>query len=92
MSSPFDCYMVNRGVKTLHLRMKEHMKNALMVAHALEANPRVTKVIHPGMFVIINADIEINLILFKKSERNRESSINNCTLQLNTSHTCLLLV
>ena len=92
MSSPFDCYMVNRGVKTLHLRMKEHMKNALMVAHALEANPRVTKVIHPGTFVIINADIEINLILFKKSERNRESSINNCTLQLNTSHTCLLLV
>jgi len=46
--SPFDCYMVNRGVKTLHLRMREHMKNGLAVAKALEANPRVTKVIHPG--------------------------------------------
>ncbi|XP_067936563.1 cystathionine gamma-lyase-like [Watersipora subatra] len=47
--APFDCYMVNRGVKTLHLRMREHMRNGLMVARALETNPRVTKVIHPGL-------------------------------------------
>jgi len=47
--SPFDCYQVNRGVKTLHVRMREHMKNALAVAKALEANPRVTKVVHPGL-------------------------------------------
>ncbi|KAF6025314.1 CTH [Bugula neritina] len=47
--SPFDCYMVNRGVKTLHLRMREHQKNALAVAKALEKNPRVTKVLHPGL-------------------------------------------
>ena len=30
------------------MRMREHMKNALAVAKALEANPRVTKVVHPG--------------------------------------------
>lgn len=47
--SPFDCYMVNRGLKTLHVRMKEHMKNGLAVAHFLEASPRVEKVIHPGL-------------------------------------------
>ena len=41
--------MVNRGLKTLHLRMREHMKNALMVARALEKSPRVTKVVHPGI-------------------------------------------
>lgn len=54
--SPFDCYMVNRGVKTLHLRMKEHQKNGLAVARELENNPRVEKVVHPG----INANIFIS--------------------------------
>ncbi|XP_067679357.1 cystathionine gamma-lyase-like isoform X1 [Haliotis asinina] len=47
--SPFDCYLVNRGLKTLHVRMKEHMKNGLAVAKFLEASPRVVKVNHPGL-------------------------------------------
>jgi len=47
--SPFDCYLVNRGLKTLALRMEAHMKSGLEVARWLEANPRVAKVIHPGM-------------------------------------------
>uniref|UniRef100_A0AAR2LZU3 Cystathionine gamma-lyase n=1 Tax=Pygocentrus nattereri TaxID=42514 RepID=A0AAR2LZU3_PYGNA len=47
--SPFDCYMCNRGLKTLHLRMKQHFKNALAVAEFLEADPRVEKVIFPGL-------------------------------------------
>lgn len=46
--SPFDCFLVNRGLKTLHVRMKEHMKNGLAVARFLEKHPLVTKVIHPG--------------------------------------------
>lgn len=46
--SPFDCYLLNRGLKTLALRMQAHMKNGLHIAHWLEKNPRVTKVIHPG--------------------------------------------
>ena len=50
MPSPFDCFLVNRGLKTLHVRMKEHMKNGLAVAHFLEASPRVERVIHPGLF------------------------------------------
>jgi cystathionine gamma-lyase len=36
--APFDCYMAMRGVKTLHLRMREHAVNALAVAKYLEAN------------------------------------------------------
>lgn len=47
--SPFDCYLCNRGLKTLHLRMKEHFRNALAVATFLEADPRVEKVIFPGL-------------------------------------------
>lgn len=46
--SPFDCYLCNRGLKTLHLRMRQHFKNALVVAKFLEADPRVDRVIFPG--------------------------------------------
>ncbi|KAG1691835.1 Cystathionine gamma-lyase [Nymphon striatum] len=47
--SPFDCYLVNRGLKTLHLRMREHMVNGLAVANFLSKHPNVEKVIYPGL-------------------------------------------
>ncbi|XP_062413086.1 cystathionine gamma-lyase-like [Sardina pilchardus] len=47
--SPFDCYLCNRGLKTLHLRMRQHFKNALAAAKFLEADPRVDRVIFPGL-------------------------------------------
>uniref|UniRef100_A0A8C2JL59 Cystathionine gamma-lyase n=1 Tax=Cyprinus carpio TaxID=7962 RepID=A0A8C2JL59_CYPCA len=47
--SPFDCYMCHRGLKTLHLRMKQHFKNAMAAAQFLEADPRVDRVIFPGL-------------------------------------------
>lgn len=46
--SPFDCYLCNRGLKTLHLRMEQHFKNAMAAAKFLEADPRVERVIFPG--------------------------------------------
>ncbi len=47
--SPFDCYMVNRGLKTLPLRMRQHMLNGMKVAKSLNENPRIEKVIYPGL-------------------------------------------
>jgi len=47
--SPFDCAMVNRSLKTLELRMLQHMKNGLAVAKFLESHPYVEQVIHPRM-------------------------------------------
>jgi len=47
--SPFDCFLAMRGMKTLHLRMREHAKNALEVARYLEAHPKVEKVLYPGL-------------------------------------------
>jgi len=47
--SPFDCFLVNRGVKTLHIRMREHMINGLKVARFLESDDRAIKVLHPGL-------------------------------------------
>lgn len=47
--SAFDCYLVNRGMKTLHIRMREHFKNAMAVANHLKTHPRVESVIYPGL-------------------------------------------
>jgi len=47
--SPFDAYLVNRGVKTLHVRMRAHAENGLAVAKFLEANPRVERVLYPEL-------------------------------------------
>ena len=48
--SPFDCYLANRGAKTLHVRMERHQKNAIAVAKFLEAHQMVEKVIYPGEY------------------------------------------
>jgi len=45
----FDCFMANRGMKTLHLRMERHHHNGLQVAKFLDNHPDVEKVIHPGL-------------------------------------------
>lgn len=47
--SPFDSYMVLRGIKTLAVRMKQHQENAMTIATHLEAHPKVKKVIYPGL-------------------------------------------
>lgn len=46
---PFDCWLVQRGLKTLAVRMKEHEKNAMMVAKFLEGHAGIEKVIYPGL-------------------------------------------
>uniref|UniRef100_A0A914VVF7 cystathionine gamma-lyase n=1 Tax=Plectus sambesii TaxID=2011161 RepID=A0A914VVF7_9BILA len=47
--SPFDAYLVNRGIKTLHVRMRTHAENGLAVAKFLEANQRVERVLYPEL-------------------------------------------
>ncbi|KAI9341160.1 Cys/Met metabolism PLP-dependent enzyme-domain-containing protein [Obelidium mucronatum] len=47
--SPFDCFLANRGCKTLAVRMRQHQENALFVAHYLESSPFVERVIYPGL-------------------------------------------
>jgi cystathionine gamma-lyase len=39
---------VNRGIKTLACRMKQHMENGFKVARYLSENKRILKVIYPG--------------------------------------------
>lgn len=46
--SPFDCYLVMLGIKTLPLRMKQHHSNAALVADYLETQDAITKVYFLG--------------------------------------------
>ena len=47
--SPFDSWLVLRGVKTLAIRMKAHEFNATKIANFLDNHPKVEKVIYPGL-------------------------------------------
>ncbi len=47
--SPFDAWLVLRGVKTLKIRMEQHQKNAMEVAKYLEKHPMVERVVYPGL-------------------------------------------
>ena len=45
---PQDCFLVLRGLKTLHIRMERHSQNGRKVADFLAAHPKVDKVYYPG--------------------------------------------
>ena len=47
--SPFDAFLVLRGLKTLEVRMERHSRSALKIARQLEAHPSVAKVHYPGL-------------------------------------------
>jgi len=47
--SPFDSFLVSRGIKTLALRMERHQKNALTLAKYLEGHEKVSAVHYPGL-------------------------------------------
>jgi cystathionine gamma-lyase len=49
MASPFDCYLINRSLKTLSIRMERHSENAYKVARWLQAHPKIEKVNHPAL-------------------------------------------
>jgi cystathionine beta-lyase/cystathionine gamma-synthase len=45
---PMDCFLVLRGIKTLHVRMRQHCENGEKIAHWLRGNSNVAKVYWPG--------------------------------------------
>ncbi|GAB3912492.1 cystathionine gamma-synthase [Larkinella knui] len=46
---PQDCFLVLRGIKTLHIRMQRHCENALQIARFLSQHPKVSQVNYPGL-------------------------------------------
>jgi len=47
--SPFDAFLISRGVKTLAVRMREHERNALAIAQFLAERDDVANVLYPGL-------------------------------------------
>jgi methionine-gamma-lyase len=47
--SPFNAWLINRGLATLSLRMQKHQSSALAVARFLEQHPKVKRVLYPGL-------------------------------------------
>lgn len=48
VAGPQDCFLVLRGIKTLHVRMQRHCENGAAVANFLKGHPKVDKVFWPG--------------------------------------------
>jgi len=46
---PMDCFLILRGIKTLHIRMERHCENAKRIAEHLAGHARVSKVYYPGL-------------------------------------------
>ena len=49
VAGPMDCWLVLRGIKTLVIRMKQHMENAQILAERLQNHPAVERVYYPGL-------------------------------------------
>ena len=54
---PMDCFLVMRGIKTLHLRMERHCFNGRKIAEFLKTHPRIEKIYWPGFTDHPNHDI-----------------------------------
>lgn len=48
-ASPFDCWLVLRGIETLPVRMRQHEVNAFAVTNYLKGHPMVKRVFYPGL-------------------------------------------
>ncbi len=69
---PMDCFLVLRGLKTLHVRMERHQANAKHLAKWLEEHPKVSKVMYPGFSGMISFVLDGSLeqaTTFVKSTR-----------------------
>ncbi len=49
VTSPFDAWLANLGLKTFEVRMQRHAENAMTIARWLESHPRVARVYYPGL-------------------------------------------
>lgn len=87
--SPFDSYLLIRGIKTLGLRLDRHQENALKVARYLEQHEAVEKVFYPGLKTSAGYEIQrsqatgdggVLSFLFREEEYNIETFVESLKL------------
>jgi cystathionine gamma-lyase len=57
VTAPMDCFLVLRGIKTLHIRMQRHCENGEKIAHFLKRHPKVDNVYWPGFEIHPNHSV-----------------------------------
>ena len=57
IAGPMDCFLVLRGIKTLHLRMQRHCENGARIADFLQSHSKVENVYWPGLKTHVNHHI-----------------------------------
>lgn len=78
--SPFDCYLCQRGIRTLSLRVERQASNALQIAKWLEGHPKVSRVIYPGLSSHLQHEIAL-----KQHEKNGKfGSMISCYIRGNS--------
>ncbi|HEY6220492.1 MAG TPA: PLP-dependent transferase, partial [Gemmatimonadaceae bacterium] len=55
--APFDSYLTLRGLRTLHVRIRQHVENAAAIVDALQSHPLVSKLYYPGLATHIGHDV-----------------------------------
>lgn len=100
--SPFNAWLIIRGIKTLAIRMEKHNSNALAVARYLEGHDRVSSILYPGLMSFPQKDLAgkqmqgnggmIAMILKKaKDVPLFLNSLKLCTLALSLGETATLI-
>lgn len=83
MLSPFDAFLIARGLKTLALRMERHCHNAMRVAQYLQQHPAIARVHYPGLSDHPHHDLALRLLRhehfggllsFELREQSREAA------------------
>lgn len=64
--SPFDCWLTQRGLKTLGLRMERHQENAKTLVAFLKKHPLSKKIYYPGFGGMLSAEFKLNVAQTKK--------------------------
>jgi len=78
---PQDCFLVLRGIKTLHLRMERHCENAKQIALFLKDHPAVDNVFWPGLYGHAGHEVAVSqmdgfggMVSFILKEDNQEAA------------------
>ncbi|TDH20902.1 cystathionine gamma-synthase [Segetibacter sp. 3557_3] len=86
---PQDCFLVLRGIKTLHVRMQRHCENGAKIAHFLRNHPKVEKVYwngfedHPGYHIAKKQMRDFGGMM---SFTLKDGSVDNATRVLSSTH------
>lgn len=82
--APFDCWLIARGIQTLHLRVQKQTENALKLAQYLENHIKVEKVLYPGLESFQQHE------LAKKQQKNGFGAMLSVLLKASKEETVLI--